>query len=73
MALKLMYITNKPEVAKIAEASGVDWIFLDMEFIGKDKRQGGLDTVQNHHTVEDVRVIKDAVSEGYISIKYSMF
>ena len=69
MALKLMYITNKPEVAKIAEASGVDWIFLDMEFIGKDKRQGGLDTVQNHHTVEDVRVIKDAVSQAKVLVR----
>ena len=52
--LKLMYITNRPEVAQIAEQAGVDWIFVDMEFIGKDARQGGLDTVQNHHTVEDV-------------------
>ena len=32
-----------------------------MEFIGKDKRQRGLDTVKSHHTVEDVRVIKNAV------------
>ena len=31
MALKLMYITNRPDVAKIAEDSGVDRIFVDME------------------------------------------
>ena len=42
--LDLIYITNNPQVAKIAEDSGVDWIFVDMEFIGKDDRQGGLDT-----------------------------
>ena len=53
-----MYITNQPAVARIAEDAGVDWIFVDMEFIGKDKRQGGLDTVQNHHTIEDVSNIK---------------
>ena len=69
MALKLMYITNNPSVANIAEQAGVDWIFLDMEFIGKDKRQGGLDTVQNHHTVEDVRVIKDAVSQAKVLVR----
>ena len=62
--LKLMYITNRPEVARIAEQAGVDWIFVDMEFIGKDVRQGGLDTVQNHHTVEDVRRIKQAVTNA---------
>lgn len=59
--LNLMYITKRPEIARIAEEAGVDWIFVDMEFIGKDRRQGGLDTVQNHHTVEDVRNIKSAV------------
>lgn len=69
MALKLMYITNKPAVAIIAEQVGVDWIFLDMEFIGKDARQGGLDTVQNHHTVEDVKNIKKAVSKSKVLVR----
>ena len=69
MALKLMYITNKPAVAKIAEQAGVDWIFLDMEFIGKDARQGGLDTVQNHHTVEDVRNIRKAVTKSKVLVR----
>ncbi len=64
-----MYITNMPEVAKIAEASGVDWIFLDMEFIGKDARQGGLDTVQNHHTVKNVANIKAAVKTAKVLVR----
>lgn len=64
-----MYITNKPSVAEIAEASGVDWIFLDMEFIGKDARQGGLDTVQNHHTVKDVQNIKAAVKKAKVLVR----
>lgn len=64
-----MYITNKPEVAKIAEASGVDWIFLDMEFIGKDARQGGLDTVQNHYTVKDIENIKAAVKTAKVLVR----
>lgn len=68
-SIKLMYITNKPAVAEIAEASGVDWIFLDMEFIGKDARQGGLDTVQNHHTVKDVRSIKAAVKKAKVLVR----
>ena len=41
MALKLMYITNNPAVARIAEEAGVDRIFVDMEYIGKaDAREG---------------------------------
>ena len=69
MAIKLMYITNKPSVAKIAEDVGIDWIFLDMEFIGKDSRQGGLDTVQNHHTVEDVKNIRRTVSKSKVLVR----
>ncbi len=69
MPLSLMYITNKPAVAKIAEQAGVDWIFLDMEFIGKDARQGGLDTVQNHHTVKDVANIKAAVKTAKVLVR----
>lgn len=69
MALQLMYITNKPAVAEIAEQAGVDWIFLDMEFIGKDARQGGLDTVQNHHTVKDVANIKVAVKKAKVLVR----
>lgn len=69
MALKLMYITNKPTIAQIAEEAGVDWIFLDMEFIGKDARQGGLDTVQNHHTVDDVLAIRKAVTNAKVLVR----
>ena len=69
MSIKLMYITNKPEIAQIAESSGVDRIFVDMEYIGKGERQGGLDSVKNHHTVEDVRVIKQAVESAEVLVR----
>ena len=64
-----MYITNKSAVAKIAEEVGIDWIFIDMEFIGKDSRQGGMDTVQNHHTVEDVKIIRKAVTKSKVLVR----
>ena len=64
-----MYITKHPEIARIAEEAGVDWIFVDMEFIGKDCRQGGLDTVQNHHTVEDVANIRAAVTKAKVLVR----
>ena len=64
-----MYITKSPKIACIAEKAGVNRIFVDMEFIGKDKRQGGLDTVQNHHTVEDVANIKAAVKKAEVLVR----
>lgn len=69
MALKLMYITNKPEIAQIVETAGVDRIFVDMEFIGKDKRQGGMDTVQNHHTLEDVKKIAASIEQAEVLVR----
>lgn len=66
MPLKLMYITNRTEIAQIAESSGVDRIFVDMEYIGKASRQGGMDSVKNHHTVEDIKAIKNAVETAEV-------
>lgn len=69
MPLKLMYITNRPEIAKIAESVGVDRIFVDMEYIGKAERQCGMDTVQSHHTVEDIKNIKNTVSSADVMVR----
>lgn len=69
MALKMMYITNDPAVARIAERSGVDRIFVDLEFIGKALRQGGMDTVQSHHTADDVRAIRAAVTRAEVLVR----
>ena len=69
MALKLMYITKRPEIARIAERAGVDRIFVDMEYIGKADRQGGMDTVQSGHTLEDVANIKSAVKKAELLVR----
>lgn len=69
MALKLMYITNKPEIAQIAEMAGVDRIFVDLEYIGKSERQGGMDTVQSHHVLDDVKRIADAITMAELLVR----
>ncbi len=69
MALKLMYITNRPEIAQIAEAAGVDRIFVDLEYIGKADRQGGMDTVQSRHTLEDVKHISDSITTAELLVR----
>lgn len=69
MGLKLMYITNKPDIARIAESAGVDRIFVDMEYIGKAARQGGMDTVQSHHTIEDIKAIKSVVCKAEVIVR----
>lgn len=69
MSLKLMYITNRPDVAEVAQSCGVDRIFVDMEYIGKEERQGGLDTVKSHHTVEDVKNLRKVLSTTELLVR----
>ena len=69
MALKTMYITRDPAVARIAEEAGADRIWVDLEYIGKAVRQGGMDTVQSHHTIEDIRVIRGAISRAELLVR----
>lgn len=67
--LKLMYITNRPEIAKIVENAGVERIFIDMEYMGKGERQGGMDTVQSHHTIKDIQNIRKVVTKSQIMVR----
>lgn len=69
MALKLMYITNNPSIAKIAENCGVDWIFIDLEIIGKEERQGHLDTVISCHTFDDIKKIKEVLTKSELLVR----
>lgn len=69
MALKLMYITNNTDIAKIAENSGVDWIFIDLEINGKEERQGHLDTVISRHNIDDVKKIKDVLNTSKLLVR----
>lgn len=69
MALKLMYITRDPRIAVIAQNAGVDRVFVDMEYIGKDSRQKGLDSVKNHHTVDDVRNVRKVLDKSELLVR----
>ena len=69
MPLKLMYITNNPQIATIAEGCGVDRIFIDMEYIGKEERQAGLNTVKSHHTIADIVNIRSVISSSELLVR----
>ena len=69
MSLKLMYITNRPDVAEIAQAAGVDRIFIDMEYIGKELRQKGMNTVQSHHSIEDIVQVRKVVKSAELLVR----
>lgn len=69
MSLKLMYITNKPEIAEIAQNAGVDRIFIDLETLGKEERQGHIDSVKSRHSLEDVAKVKSVISTSELLVR----
>lgn len=69
MSLKLMYITNRREIAKVAEKSGVDIIFVDLEIRGKEKRQSGRSTVISGHSRQDVRIMRQSLESARLLVR----
>lgn len=69
MSLKLMYITNSPEVALIAEKCGVDRIWIDLETLGKEERQKNMNSVKSHHTIQDVKIISSILTKSECMVR----
>lgn len=69
MNLKLMYITNNPEIAMIADRAGVDWIFIDLEKIGKIERQGHIDSVKSNHEISDIKAVKSRTTNAKLLVR----
>lgn len=65
----LMYITNNSDVALMAEKAGVDWIFIDLEIIGKEARQGHLDTVISKHKISDISLLKNVLTKSKLLVR----
>lgn len=61
-----LFMTKWPEVALEAEAAGVDWIFVDLETLGKHERQKGRNSIISDHSVEDVRRIRLVVTKARV-------
>lgn len=69
MSLKLMYITNDLDVALIAQKYGVDRVWVDLETLGKEERQKGLDAVKSQHTIDDIRKIKPHLTTSEMLVR----
>lgn len=67
--LTVFYITNRPEVALIAEKYGVDRVWIDLETLGKEARQKDMNTVKSHHTVADIAAIKPLLSHAEMLVR----
>jgi len=62
-------ITADPIFAAFAVDAGVDRIFIDTEILGKEDRQGHLNTVISHHTIDDVVRVRPVVPAGRLLVR----
>jgi len=67
--LLTFYITNRPEVALVAEKYGVDRIWVDLETLGKEERQHNMNTVKSHHTIADIAAIKPLLTRAEMLVR----
>lgn len=68
-SLVLMYITNDPVVARIAEKNGVQRIWIDLETLGKEERQKNMNTVKSHHCINDIKVISNVLTTSELLVR----
>lgn len=69
MTLRLMYITNNVEVARIAQKYGVERIWVDLETLGKNERQGHIDSVKSHHSISDIKRIVSILDKSEMLVR----
>ena len=69
MSLNLIYITNQPAVALIAEQNGVDRIMVDLEVIGKEERQKNQNSVKSHHTMADIKAVAEMLRKAQLLVR----
>lgn len=69
MALKVFYITNNLDIALIAEKAGVDRIWVDLETLGKEERQKGINSVKSHHTIHDIEKIAPRLTKAEMLVR----
>lgn len=67
--IKYMYLTSSPDAALQAESAGVDRIFLDLEILGKEERQGHLDTVVSHSSLNDIEPLRAVITKAELLVR----
>ena len=67
--INFIMITNQPDLARLAETSGVGRIFVDLEHLGKKERQGHLDTHISNHTMDDVFRVKQVLEGAQLLVR----
>lgn len=67
--MKLMILAADPKSAIEAQNAGVDRIFFDLEWIGKNERQHGRNTVKSNNNIEDIPSVKAVLDKSELLVR----
>lgn len=67
--MNLSLITNKPDRALLAEDAGIDRIFIDLERLGKAKRQNGRHLFLSDHSLQDLARMRQVICKANLMVR----
>ena len=67
--LDFMFITNNRKVAEAAQDCGVKRVWVDLETLGKEERQKGMNTVKSQHKLCDISNIRDVLNSSELLVR----
>lgn len=68
-ALQLLMIVDDGEIARHVASHGVARLFVDLEYIGKDVRQGHVDSWKSRQVPADVSRIREAAPDAHLLVR----
>ena len=67
--MDLIFITNDTGLAGYVQNAGVDRVMVDLEILGKQDRQGHLNSVISDHSLEDVGRIRSVLNFSKLLVR----
>lgn len=67
--LDFMFITNNVEIAKVAQDCDVKRVWVDLETLGKEERQHGMNTVKSKHTMSDISNLRAVLNKSELLVR----
>lgn len=67
--LKLMILAADPQSAIDAQNAGIDRVFYDLEYIGKESRQHGRNTVKSMNSIDDIPAVRKVLDKSELLVR----
>ncbi len=67
--IKFILIVNDPDIARHADEAGVERLMVDLEWMGKEERQGHLDSWKSRHKPGDVAIVREVAQNADLMVR----